>query len=223
MQEIQLEVPGKPAVARLALPPGGSGPGVLLLHAWWGLKPFFRTLSERLAQQGYVVLAPDLNDGAVAQTVAEAEALMKGRDFARSAATVRAAFDALRAHPACRGAQVGVVGFSMGGGWALETAAAAPQQVAAVVLYYGNGQADYARIRARVLGHFSPTDEWEPYEFVQATEQALRAAGSEVTFHLYPGVRHWFVEEDRPEYDPAAAGLAWERTVAFLKESLPPA
>jgi carboxymethylenebutenolidase len=63
-------------------------------------------------------------------------------------------------------------------------------------------------------------DEWEPLDGVKAVENEIQAAGLDVTFHIYPGVGHWFVEEDRPEYDPAAAELAWERTIEFLKKNL---
>jgi carboxymethylenebutenolidase len=64
-------------------------------------------------------------------------------------------------------------------------------------------------------------DEWEPTEEVRGTEAALRAAGREVTFYTYPGIGHWFFEEDRPAYyDAQAAGLARERTVRFLREHL---
>ncbi len=51
-------------------------------------------------------------------------------------------------------------------------------------------------------------------------EETIRAAGREITVHAYPGVRHWFFEEDRPEYDAEAAHLAWERTLDFLRRQL---
>jgi carboxymethylenebutenolidase len=75
-------------------------------------------------------------------------------------------------------------------------------------------------MKARVLGHFAEVDEWEPLDGVKAAEKDMQAAGVDVTFHIYPGVGHWFVEEDRPEYDPAAAKVAWDRTFDFLKKNL---
>ena len=68
--EIQLNVNGKSVNAYLA---EGGGPGVLLLHAWWGLKPFFKTVCDRIAEQGFTVLAPDYYQGRVAKTVDEAK------------------------------------------------------------------------------------------------------------------------------------------------------
>ena len=61
---------------------------------------------------------------------------------------------------------------------------------------------------------------FEPLEAVRALEEKIRAAGREVTFHVYPGTGHWFVEPNRPEYDAEAADLVWERTLAFLKARL---
>ena len=79
---------------------------------------------------------------------------------------------------------------------------------------------DYRTARAAYLGHFAAHDDFEPLEAVRALEAKIRAAGREVTFHVYPGARHWFFEPNRPEYDPAAAELAWERTLAFLYDHL---
>jgi len=108
----------------------------------------------------------------------------------------------------------------MGAAWALVVASYVPDQVAATVLFYGNEGVDYSKVTSKVMGHYSDNDEWEPNEFVEKTFAAFKSAGVDATLHIYPGVAHWFVEEDRPEYDSAAAQLAWERTFAFLKGSL---
>ena len=218
--DIQLQVNGKPVNATLALPPKGKGPGLLVLHAWWGLKPFFKTLCARLAEQGYVVFAPDLNNGEIAFSVSEAEALMSHRDFQFTGEVVMAAKDFLLAHAACTSPKIGVVGFSMGAAWSLVLASFAPEQVAATVLFYGCGEADFKKAQSKVLGHFSDVDEWEPIDGVRAMEKGMRDAGLDATIHIYPGLAHWFVEDDRPEYNPEAANLAWERTFAFLKANL---
>ena len=70
------------------------------------------------------------------------------------------------------------------------------------------------------MGHYSDNDEWEPNEYVEKTFAAFKSAGVDATLHIYPGVAHWFVETDRPEYDPTAAQLAWDRTFEFLKKNL---
>ena len=212
--EIELTVNDKKVKAYLA---DGSGPGVLLLHAWWGLKPFFKQVCDRMAEQGFTVLAPDLRDGQVAKTIDEAKALMEKSDGQLIGDTVFTAKDYLQTR--VKG-KLGVVGFSMGAAWSLIAAAYKPEDFAAVVLFYGNEGVDYGKITAKVMGHFCEVDEWEPTEFVDNTFAEFAKAGVDATRHTYPGTAHWFVEEDRPEYDPAAAQLAWKRTFEFLNSSL---
>jgi carboxymethylenebutenolidase len=212
--EIKLGTNDSTAGAYLAAPAEG-GPGVLLLHAWWGLKPFFKQVCDQLAEQGFTVLAPDYYQGHIATTIEEADALREQIDQDRAGEIIKAA----HAYLIARGQPIGVIGFSMGASWAVAVAAKAPD-VAAVVQFYGAGMADFTNFNAKVLGHFSDVDEWEPLEWVNKMEAEMKSAGVDVTIHLYPGVAHWFVESDRPEYDASAAQLAWERTVAFLKENL---
>lgn len=73
---------------------------------------------------------------------------------------------------------------------------------------------------AAYLCHFAEHDPFEPAASVAAMGQELRAAEKSVTSYTYPGTRHWFFEENRPEYDAEAARVAWERTLAFLHQQL---
>ena len=214
--EIKLDVNGKSVNAYLAAPKDG-GPGVLVLHAWWGLKPFFKQVCDQLAEQGFTAFAPDLRNGQIAKTIEEAKALMENSDDQLVGDTVMAAKDHLR--EMVKG-KIGVIGFSMGAAWALIVASDKPEQIAATVLFYGNGDADYGKITAKVMGHYSDNDEWEPNEYVENTFAEFKKAGVDATLHIYPGVAHWFVESDRPEYDSSAASLAWERTFEFLRMPL---
>lgn len=210
--------------AYLAVPESGAGAGVLVLHAWWGLTSVFTDVCDRLAAAGYVALAPSLYaDGATAVTITEAEALVAAHDRApaEAEAVVRAALEQLRGLPAVTDAQIGVIGFSLGAYWALQLSQVRPDDVGAVVAIYGTDDGDYGTARAAYLGHFAEHDDFEPLEAVRALEAKIRAAGREVTFHVYPGTGHWFVEPNRPDvYDAAAADLVWERTLAFLKARL---
>lgn len=214
--EVQLQVNGKPANAYLAAPEAG-GPGILVLHAWWGLKPFFKEVCDKLAKQGFTALAPDMYQGRVAKTIDEAKALLDQRDFELMGDTVKAAKNYLVSLQP--GKPIGVLGFSMGAEWGLVVAANEPD-VAAAVLFYGPGEVDFTTVQAKVLGHFAEKDEWEDLDFIKAMEKDMQAAGVDVTLHFYPKVGHWFVEQDRPEYDPESAKLAWERTFEFLKKNL---
>ncbi len=213
---IQLKVNGKTANAYLAMPQNG-GPGVLVLHAWWGLKPFFKQVCDQLAKQGFTALAPDLYQGRIAATIDEAKALMEQRNSALMSNIVKAAKDHLISLRV--GNPIGVLGFSMGAAWSLVVAEGTPD-VSAAVLFYGAGEADFSKVKAQILGHFAEVDEWEPLEYVRAMEADMKAAGVDVTLHLYPKAGHWFVEEDRPEYDSASALLAWSRTYEFLRKNL---
>lgn len=213
---LELDVNGKTVNAYLAEPENG-GPGVLVLHAWWGLNPFFKSLCDRLAEQGFTALAPDLFQGQIAETVKDAEALMKSSDDQAVSAAVMAAKNHLLA---LTNGKIGVIGFSFGAAHSLVLAAQDPENVAAMVLFYGVYEVDFKEIKSKILGNFGERDEMEPLEGVKWMETAMQDAGLDVTLHMYPNVGHWFVEADRPEYDPAAANLAWERTFAFLKENL---
>ena len=208
--------------AYLAAPESGAGPGVLVLHAWWGLTSVFTDVCDRLAAAGYVALAPSLfPGGATAATIAEAEVLRDAHDEAAVAEpVVQAAAAQLRGLPAVTGAQIGVIGFSLGAYWALHLSQVRPDDVSAVVVMYGTDDGDYRTARAAYLGHFAEHDDFEPLEAVRALEARIRAAGREAAFHVYPGTSHWFVEPNRPEYDAAAAGLVWERSLAFLNARL---
>lgn len=204
----------------LSLPHRGAGAGVLVLHAWWGLNDTFRRFCDQLAGEGFVALAPDLYHGAVAATREDAKRLMRQMDKDSARKTLNTALKDLVAHPAVDRPAMGVVGFSLGGYYALGLACQKPKNIAAVVTFYGTGRGKFAEAQAAFLGHFADDDEFEPAADVLQLEQNIRHAGKAVAFYTYPGTKHWFFEADRPEYDLAAAQLAWERTVAFLRQEL---
>ncbi len=213
---VQLKVNHQTANAYLAEPKNG-GPGILVLHAWWGLKPFFKQVCDQLAEQGYVVLAPDLYQGNIASTIEEAQTFHDKFEGEFMGDTVKAAKDHLVSlRP---GKPIGVIGFSMGAAWATMTMTKEPD-IDATVLFYGSYSPDFSKAKAKVLGHFSDNDEWEPLDGVRTMEQDMKNAGLDVMLHIYPDVHHWFMEEDRPEYNPNAAQLAWNRTIEFLKKNV---
>jgi carboxymethylenebutenolidase len=216
-QDVAFNPNGKPARGYLALPAEANAPGVIVLHAWWGLNPFFRSLCDRLASEGFVAFAPDLNDGRIAQTVDEAQQIMSESDFERRRAIVAATPEFLQSWPEVRKEAFGLIGFSMGASWSLALSSERPDTIRKVVIFYGTEGSDFSRIKADVLGHFSDVDEWEPMDGVRAMETDMRTAGIDPLFYTYPGTSHWFFEQDRPEYDPDAAELAWTRTLEFLR------
>ena len=207
----------------LARPQSGDGPGVLVLHAWWGLNDTIRSVCMRLAEAGFVAFAPDLYHGKVADTIADAEALGQALDANHLQAKAEIAdatrFLSQRAGQADRG--LAVIGFSLGAYYALDLAAAEPEHIRSVVLFYGTGGGDFSSSQAAYLGHFAENDPYEPQSNIDELEQSLRRAGRPVTFYRYNGTGHWFFEADRSDaYNPAAASLAWERTLTFVRNSL---
>lgn len=218
----EIEINGYTIRCYLAIPEMGKGPGVIVLHAWWGLTDLFQNLCERLAQVGFVAIAPDLyGDGLIASTVAEAKRLISNLDDDEVQTKVIGVLEYLHRRPEVQGPGVGVIGFSMGGGFALQLSTLKPEEIAAVVVFYGSGEADFTTARAVYMGHYAEVDDWEPTEVVRQLEASLRAAGKEATFYTYPGAGHWFFESNRPDaYNADAARLAWERTVEFLRTRL---
>lgn len=206
----------------LAVPEDGSGPGVLVLHAWWGLNNTIRELCDRLAGEGFTAFAPDLYHGKVADTIDGAETLMKEMNGnyqqARDEISEAAAYLLQQSGQPERG--LAVIGFSLGAYYAVDLSISRPEQVHSVVLFYGVGEGEVSHARAAYLGHFAENDPFEPREGVDGLEEALKGAGRPVTFYHYPGAGHWFFEPDRQDaYAPEAAQLAWERTLAFLQQS----
>ena len=206
----------------LAVPPTGKGPGVLVLHAGWGLNDTMKAFCTQLAEAGFVAFAPDLYHGQVADTIPAAETLGKALDANHLQAKAEIAdatrFLDERVGQAERG--LAVIGFSLGAYYALDLAAAAPEHIRSVVIFYGTGGGDCSNSRAAYLGHFAEKDEFEPQSNIDNLEESLRRAGRPVTFYRYSGTGHWFFEPDRSQaYNQAAASLAWDRTLAFLRRS----
>src|SRR5438874_1348446 len=223
------QVDGRTISAYLAVPEHGSGPGVLVLHAWWGLTQPFRQVCDRLAEAGFVALAPDLYHGKTTAAVEEAAALGAAldRDVERWRGDIAGAVQVLRQHTATHLAngrgKLALIGFSLGGAYALDMSVTLAEEIAAVVTFYDSYPGlDYRRASAAYLFHFAEDDPFKSAESVAEMEQELQAAGRPVTVYTYPGTKHWFFEENRPEYDAQAARIAWERTIEFLHRNMRP-
>lgn len=205
----------------LAVPPPENGPGILVLHAWWGLNDTVKEVCDRLAGEGFVAFAPDLYHGKVADNIADAETLSNALDPNQAKADIADAtmFLTERADQADVG--LAVIGFSLGAYCALDLSVTAPEHIRSVVIFYGTRPGDYSSSRAAYLGHFAELDEFEPQADTDNLEESLRRAGRPVTFYRYSGTGHWFFEPDRSDaYNRDAATLAWERTLTFLWTSI---
>lgn len=196
--------------------PGSAG--VVVFHPWWGLNDDVLAYAERLAAAKFVVAAPDMFGGEVATTIEGAERLARGADEEAINAIALATVDRLseRLAPA---AKLAAVGFSFGAHWAMWSPSQRDQVVVSV-LYYGTTGDALRATSVPVLGHFAETDPYESDEWVAEFERELRAASRDVVIHKYPGTGHWFAEPSRDAWRPEAADLAFERTVAFLRQHL---
>ncbi len=205
----------------IAIPKSGTGLPVLVLHSWWGLNGFFKDLCDRFAENGFVALAPDLYAGKVASTVQDAQLLRAQSTASRREPVYKmliSAIDSLSCHDAASTTKVAILGFSMGGHWALWLAQRPELAIAATVVFYAARNGDYTRSSSRFLFHFAEHDKWVSAASVKRLKKSLEAAGRNACYYNYPATQHWFFESDRPEaFDREAAACAWKRTLAFLK------
>ena len=214
----------------LSTPVAGSGPGLLLLQEIFGVNPEMRALADRYAEEGYVVLVPDLFwrlEPGIALGYGEADfarALELYGRFDNDAAVtdITAAMAVLRARPEQAG-KIGAVGFCLGG--LLAYLAAARTDIDCAVGYYGVGIEKYLaeapQIAGKLLLHIAAEDPYCPKDAQAAIGQALgNRPGMEI--HTYPGCTHAFASPQRPSYDAPATLMAYSRTLALLRRVLGP-
>ena len=224
---VEFKCNGNEARGYLATPETGTGPGVIVIQEWWGLNPQIKRVCDRLAGEGFTALVPDLYHGELAghTEMDKAAALMTAMPMDRAVRDMSGAVDCLSGHDAVRGDGLGVLGYCMGGGFALDLGAKRPDVIRAVVSYYGvvpdPNDIDVSSIRAPVQGHFARKDDFMPVDTAQAIEQRLKDAGVEVDFHYYDA-GHAFANDDNPlnSYDEEQARTAWVRTLEFLRAHL---
>jgi len=214
--------------AYLALPPRGSGPGLLLLQEIFGVNEHIRAVARQYALDGFVVLAPDVfwqqsrrvELGYVGDDWQRAMALVNGADRAALLRDLKDSVTALQARPEVAGRKTGVFGYCMGGRLAFQ--AAAHTGVDAAVAYYGGGiqqQLDLVpAIACPIQLHYGELDANIPLEAVAQVRAAL--SGKRADVHVYPGAHHGFNCWARASYDPGSAALAHGRTLEFLATQL---
>ncbi|MGH9012848.1 MAG: dienelactone hydrolase family protein [Acidimicrobiia bacterium] len=223
---VEFQSNGTTGQGYLAVPASGSGPGVVVIQEWWGLNPQIKEVCDRFAEEGFVGFAPDLYRGKATTMEDEAGQMMMSLNIEQAAKDMAGAVDFLKRHDAVTGSGVGVTGFCMGGGLALWLATLRPDDVKAVVPYYGvipwpAAQPDYSKLKSPVQGHYAENDDFANPETVRKLEEELKGHGARVEFFVYPGVGHAFTNHHRPEvFHEEHSRVAWERTVAFFRENL---
>ncbi len=191
---------------------------MLIIHSWWGLTSSFVALADRLAEAGHLAGCVDLFQGGLAATEEEARALRTAKREEPMYRTLQRAITRLGQHPGATRVDPAVVGFSMGGHWAVWLAQHPPPEVSGTVLYYSARAGSFAETSSPILAHFAEVDSYVSTAARRRMERAIAARGLAYRAHDYPGTAHWFAELDNPAYDRAASETALARTVAFLDD-----
>ena len=198
-------------------------PAIIVIHEWWGLNEGVRAMADRIAAQGYIVLAIDLFEGQTAQSPIDARQLMlsvvENPDNANvNIQSAYAFLDDVAGAP-----KIASLGWCFGGGWSLNTAMLYPDGLDAAVIYYGQVTDDEDLLRpvdAPILGLFAENDRGIPVDSVRAFESAMENLRKDYEIEVYPDVGHAFANPTGNNYDPDTATLAWGRTLEFLERHL---
>ena len=201
----------------------GPFPALIVIHEWWGLNDWVKEQASKLSDQGYVALAIDLYRGKVATTPEEAHEIMRGVPEDRAKRDLHAAFEYLASQPNVKNNRIGAIGWCMGGGYALDVALQEPT-LAADVINYGHLATDrdaLKRINAPILGLFGAQDRGITPADVHSFQRTMQDLGKRIDVRIYDDAGHAFENPNNKEgYRPADAADAWNRTIAFLADTL---
>ena len=212
-------------VGFLAMPRDAAEPlpGIIVIHEWWGLNDQIKTMARRLAGEGYVALAVDLYGGATATTPDKAQSLMTAvlDDPESARKNLRQAYDYLEKYALAP--RIGSIGWDSGGSWALQTALLYPDQLDALVMYYGQVAVDreqLGKLRLPILGFFGSEDKSIPVHDVQNFRATLNELGKNAEVLIMIGANHGFANPNGSDYNERSAAEAWAKTLEFLKHNL---
>ncbi|MEO0574468.1 MAG: dienelactone hydrolase family protein [Pseudomonadota bacterium] len=198
-------------------------PAVIVIHDWWGLDDATKNVAERLAGQGYMVLAVDLFNGQSAKTPEQAGALsmqlLEQTDAAED--NLRAAHQFLT--DAAGAPVVATFGTAMGGYWSFKSSRILPDALAASVMFYGQFDTDQAKLEllnVPLLAIFAGDDASTPKGQIKVLTDITSALDKPVNVHVLPRVKQGFANPDDARFDARAAQTAWELTLSFLAQHL---
>jgi carboxymethylenebutenolidase len=206
----------------LATPVGpGKVGGVVVVQEFWGLTEYIESVCDRLAESGFLALAPDLFHGVLPATKAEAAGRMAALDVAAALSELDASANRLRSDDRCNG-RIAVLGFCMGGGLTL-AAARSLGGLAAAVPFYGIPALPaeaFAGVQVPIQAHFAKNDEWAKSSIAEQIRARVAEGGGAMQLFVYD-VGHAFMREtDASVYSPEQARVAWGRAIDFLKQHL---
>ena len=208
--------------AWISIPEGKKKyPGVIVIHENRGLVPHIRDVNNRMAQEGFVALAPDALSplGGTPEDQDKGREMIGQLDREETVKNFVAAVKYLETHPRSTG-KVGCTGFCWGGAMTNQVAVNSPDLDAAAP-YYGSVPApeDVPKIKAKVMAHYAGNDE-RINAGIPAFEEALKQAGIEYQIFIYEGTMHAFNNDTGERYNKEAADLAWQRTTDFFRKEL---
>lgn len=239
-ERITIPVGGSPMGAYVARPvDAGTYPGVIVIQEIFGVNHHIRSVTDRVAAEGYVAIAPELFHRAAPGVelgydeagMARGIPLMQAAKASEVLADVSATIDALKARPDVGGRGVGIMGFCFGGHVTYLAACELP--IAAAASFYGGGVAvgvpgnegpptveRTAKIKGRILCFFGEKDGYIPPEHVEKIRHELETHHIRHEIVVYPGVGHGFFCDERGDYSETAASDAWRRVQALFREEL---
>lgn len=225
------------AFGHWAAPGGAPRPGVVIIPDVWGVSDLYRRVAQRLVQEGFATLVVDLYRYTGREGLSQATVLpfIAGLSDPQVLRAVQEGIDALAASPDVAGQRVGLIGFCMGGQYAL-LAACTCKGLSAVAPFYGMVRyaagLDAAKkprqpldaipdLTCPVLGLYGAEDNLIPIADVEELRRRLAQTKHAHEVHIYPGAGHAFLNDTRPDaYRPEAADAAWRRLVPFLRREL---
>lgn len=219
---IEFRANGRMTGGYLATPPQ-PGPGLIVIQEWWGLVDHIKSVADRFAAEGFVALAPDLFHGDMTKSPDQAGKLLMALNIGEAGKDIRGAALHLLAMPEVQPKKVGTIGFCMGGQLALFAAAEFPDEISAAIDFYGihpKVSISPEKLKVPIQAHFAKRDSSVPEPQARAFVNELKSGGKTIDGYFYDA-DHAFFNDTRPEvYSPEAAGLAWTRSLAFLREHL---
>ena len=218
-ETLNLETSRGKTTAHVALPETDTAAAVLLIHEWWGINDHMRDIAGRFANEGYLCIAPDLFRGKTASNTEEASKLMNGLAIEDGIETINEAIS--EAKIKYQAQKFGVIGFCMGGTFALR-AACDIDEIAAAAPFYGDIPPEdvLKNLKAPTLFIAGSKDAWINAEKVNALKAAAKKHDLPVETIVYEA-DHAFFNNTRPEvYDADAAADAWRRVLELFRKHL---
>jgi carboxymethylenebutenolidase len=212
---------------------GGAHPAVIVLMEAFGLNEHIKNVTERIAKEGYVAIAPDLYHREAERIVPYSElqkavGIMNRLKDDKVMSDVGAVINHLKAQNYVKAGSIGVTGFCMGGRFTYLSAAHHNKDVKAAVAFYGGGipmgnpspLSRTGEINSPIYLFFGGKDPLIPAEHVAQINKALTDHHKTFMMKLYPDATHGFFCDERQSYNPDAAKDAWEKTKSFFAQHL---